>query len=49
MARWPLTRRLSLDLRAENLFDRRVLTSILADGTRERASPRTLWIGLRFD
>ena len=49
VARWPLTRRLSLDLRAENLFDRRVLTSILADGTRERASPRTLWIGLRFD
>jgi vitamin B12 transporter len=49
VARWPLTRRVSLDLRAENLFDRRVLTSVLADGTRERASPRTLWIGLRFD
>jgi outer membrane receptor protein involved in Fe transport len=47
--RWPLTRRWSLDLRAENLLDRRVLTSILNDGTRERATPRTLWIGLRLN
>jgi vitamin B12 transporter len=49
VARWPLTRRLSLDLRAENLFDRRVLASVLPDGTRERATARTLWIGLRLD
>ncbi|MEO8618638.1 MAG: TonB-dependent receptor [Sphingomicrobium sp.] len=49
VARWPITGRLSLDLRAENLFDRRVLTSVLADGTRERTQPRTLWIGLRID
>lgn len=49
VARWPLSDRLSLDLRAENLLNRRVLTSILADGTRERATPRTLWIGLRLD
>jgi vitamin B12 transporter len=46
VARWPLSRRLSLDLRAENLTDARIVTSILADGTRERAAPRTLWVGL---
>lgn len=49
LARWPLTSRLSLDLRAENVFDRRVLASILSDGTRERTGPRTLWIGLRLE
>ena len=49
VGRWPIKGRLSLDLRAENLFDARVVTSILADGTRERGTPRTLWIGLRLD
>ena len=49
VGRWPIRGRLSLDLRAENLFDAKVITSILADGTRERGSPRTLWIGLRLD
>ena len=49
VGRWPIMGRLSLDLRAENLFDSRVVTSILADGTRERGTPRTLWIGLRLD
>ncbi len=49
VARFPIKGRLSLDLRAENLFDRRVLTSVLGDGTRERTQPRTLWVGLRFD
>lgn len=49
VGRWPIKGRLSLDLRAENLFDTKVVTSILADGTRERATPRTIWIGLRLD
>ena len=49
VGRWPIKGRLSLDLRAENLFDARVVTSILADGTRERGTPRTIWIGLRLD
>lgn len=47
VARWPIGRRLSLDLRAENVTDSRVVTSVLADGTRERASPRTVWVGVR--
>jgi outer membrane receptor protein involved in Fe transport len=49
VARWPIRNGLALDLRVENLFDRRVISSILADGTRERAMPRSLWIGLRFN
>jgi outer membrane receptor protein involved in Fe transport len=49
VGRWPIKGRLSLDLRAENLFDSRIVTSILADGTRERGTPRTLWIGLRLN
>ena len=49
MGRWPITGRLSLDLRAENLFDAKIVTSILADGTRERGTPRTIWVGLRLD
>lgn len=47
--RWPIMRHLSLDLRGENLLNRQIITSILADDTRERATPRTLWIGLRFN
>ncbi len=49
VTRLPIRGRFSLDLRVENLFDRRILTSMLADGTRERTQPRTLWIGLRLD
>jgi outer membrane receptor protein involved in Fe transport len=49
VGRWQIKGRLSLDLRAENVFDSRVVTSILADGTRERGTPRTIWIGLRLD
>lgn len=49
IARLPIRGRLSLDLRAENLFDQRVLTSVLSDGTRERTQPRTIWAGLRID
>jgi vitamin B12 transporter len=44
----PLGKRLALEARAENLGDRRVYAGISGDGIVERATPRTLWIGLRF-
>ena len=47
-AAWPLSRRLSIEARAENLGDARVEAAIGGDGVIERATPRTLWIGLRF-
>jgi outer membrane receptor protein involved in Fe transport len=43
-----LTERLSVEARIENLFDTTVVAAIGGDGTRERALPRTLWIGLRL-
>ena len=42
----PLTRSLSLEARAENLTDERVVAGISGAGIVERATPRTLWIGL---
>ena len=47
-ASWPLTRRLLLVARGENLTDTLVMAGIGADGSIERATPRTLWIGLRL-
>jgi outer membrane receptor protein involved in Fe transport len=47
-ASWPLTGRLSFEARAENLFDQRVEAGISGEGVIERATPRTLWVGLRF-
>lgn len=47
-AAWPLTPRLQLVARGENLFDRTVEATINGDGSVERATPRTLWIGLRL-
>jgi outer membrane receptor protein involved in Fe transport len=47
-AAWPLTRRIAVELRAENLTDARVETAISGNGIVERATPRTLWIGLRL-
>jgi vitamin B12 transporter len=44
----PLGRRLALEARAENLADKLVYAGISGDGLVERATPRTLWIGLRF-
>ena len=35
-----------LELRIENLLDRRVIAAVSGDGVRERALPRTFWIGL---
>ncbi len=47
-AAWPLTRRLQVVARAQNLLDKTVVATIGDDGTIERATPRTLWLGLRF-
>ena len=44
----PISRQLRLGVRAENLFDRRVEAAVSSDGVVERATPRTLWIDLRF-
>ena len=46
VARFAVTSRLSLEARAENILDEKVIATLAADGTRERALPRTLWIGL---
>jgi outer membrane receptor protein involved in Fe transport len=45
---WPLTRRVQLVVRAENLTDALVMAGINGDGSIERATPRTLWVGLRL-
>lgn len=47
-ASWPLTSRLLLIARAENLTNALVMAGIGADGSIERATPRTLWLGLRL-
>ena len=48
VAAWPLTKRLAIEARAENLANMRVEAAISADGIVERATPRTLWLGLRL-
>ena len=45
---FPVSRRLALEVRGENLFDHEIQAALSADGAIERASPRTLWIGLRL-
>ncbi|HMC91504.1 MAG TPA: hypothetical protein VKI45_03500, partial [Allosphingosinicella sp.] len=47
-ARLPLARGVALEARAQNLADKRVYAGISGDGIVERATPRTLWIGLSF-
>ena len=47
-ASWPLTKRLQLVARAENITNALVMAGINGDGSVERATPRTLWIGLRL-
>jgi outer membrane receptor protein involved in Fe transport len=44
----PLARAIALEARAENLTGARILAGIASDGTRERATPRTVWLGLRL-
>jgi outer membrane receptor protein involved in Fe transport len=45
---WPLTTRLQLIARGENLLDSQVIAGADSDGPLERATPRMFWIGLRF-
>lgn len=47
-ASWPLLPGLRLVGRAENLANAVVVAGRTADGTTERATPRTFWLGLRF-
>ena len=47
-ASWPLARRLQLIGRVENATDALVMAGIGSDGSVERATPRTWWIGLRL-
>lgn len=47
-AGWPVGRTVQLVLRGENLFDERVVAGISGGDVIERATPRTLWVGLRF-
>jgi outer membrane receptor protein involved in Fe transport len=47
-AAWPLARRLQLITRVENAADALVVAGLGSDGSIERATPRTLWIGLRL-
>ena len=48
VARVPITPRLALLLRGENLADARVVTRS-AGGSIDLGTPRLLWIGLRWD
>jgi outer membrane receptor protein involved in Fe transport len=44
----PLGKGLAIEVRAENIADKRVIAGISGDGILERATPRTLWVGLRY-
>jgi outer membrane receptor protein involved in Fe transport len=44
----PIGHNLTIEARAENVTNTRIEATIAADGTIERASPRTLWLGIRF-
>lgn len=47
-ASWPLTKRVQLVGRVENATDALVMAGIGSDGSVERATPRTWWLGLRL-
>jgi outer membrane receptor protein involved in Fe transport len=47
-ANLALSPRIALEFRGENLLDKQVIATLANDGTRERALPRTLWVGLRL-
>ena len=44
---WPVAKGFQVVGRAENLLDATVVASAADDGTVERATPRTLWLGIR--
>jgi vitamin B12 transporter len=46
---YKLNQRLNLELRGENLFDERVEAAISGSGIIERATPRTIWFGVRWN
>lgn len=48
VAELPISPALAFTVRGENLFDTRVEAAISGNGIVERASPRTLWIGLKL-
>jgi outer membrane receptor protein involved in Fe transport len=48
-ARLTLWRGLSVEFRAENIGDELVVSGVSADGVIDRAQPRTLWLGLRWE
>ncbi|MEO6580910.1 MAG: TonB-dependent receptor [Sphingomicrobium sp.] len=48
VGRFELARHIGIGVRAENMLDTRVVATVLADGVRERALPRTLWVDLRL-
>jgi outer membrane receptor protein involved in Fe transport len=45
---FPVGAKLAVEARAENIGNERVVASISGAGLIERATPRTLWIGLRY-
>ena len=47
-ASWPVTKRLQLVARGENLANALVIAGTSGDGSVERATPRTLWLGIRL-
>ncbi len=47
-ASWPLNGRMQLIARGENLFNETVTAALNDDGSIERATPRTFFIGVRF-
>lgn len=44
----PVGRHLAFEARAENLADARVVAGISGAGLIERATPRTLWLGVNW-
>jgi outer membrane receptor protein involved in Fe transport len=46
---YQLDKQFSLELRGENLFDARVEAAISGSGIIERANPRTIWFGVRWN
>ena len=48
LASVTLAQGLTVEARAENLANKRVEATVGADGVVERATPRTLWLALRF-
>ena len=48
VATLPLARTWTVEARAENMFNARVEAGISGNNIVEQATPRTLWIGLRY-